>query len=269
MLDEAQLQGAQLFGADRRGASLNGTWLQAASLQWAQFQGAVLEGARLQASDLSNASLWRTNIATPWPGYIPQPEAIRVSDSTEMWRPVWNANGKQTRAWNEKAYRKLTETMVSLPSGDLRDAALKRIARLDCENSSLSLASCDDALAPPEPAASWRTLIEQAKVDDAAYAKARAAALRAVVCTGRDSGATYFTRGNLTYPSVENSLYVLRGLMSVGIFGYARIGETHKEASGLIDFILSKDCPVSALLTDDDKGKLLVIKQEATKRTGG
>ncbi len=57
--------------------------------------------------------------------------------------------------------------------------------------------------------------------------------------------------------------------MSVGRFGYARLGETGTEAPRLIDFILSKDCPVSALLTEDDKGKLLVIKQEATKRTGG
>lgn len=96
VLDEAQLQGATLFGADLRGASLNGTWLQAASLQSAQLQGALLEGARLQANDFSNALLWRTNVATPSPGYVPQSEALRVSDATEMWRPVWKADGIQS-----------------------------------------------------------------------------------------------------------------------------------------------------------------------------
>jgi hypothetical protein len=32
-----------------------------------------------------------------------------------------------------------------------------------------------------------------------------------------------------------------------------------------VDFILSKDCPVSACPTDGDKGPLLKIKQEAEK----
>jgi uncharacterized protein YjbI with pentapeptide repeats len=268
-LDRAQLQGATLFGADLRGASLNGAWLQGASLQSAQLQGALLEGARLQANDFSDALLWRTNLATPSPGYIPQPEAIRVSDATEMWQPVWKANGSQIQRWSDEAYQRLRKTiMESLPAGDLRDAALKRIGRLDCANSLPELALCDASLPPPEAAASWRTLLEQAKVDDAVYAKALAAALRAVVC-GRDGGLSYFTRGTPSYPSVENALYVLRGVMLVGPFGYARLGETGREAPELIDFISSRDCPVSPLLTDDDKGKLLSIKQEAIKRAGG
>jgi len=37
----------------------------------------------------------------------------------------------------------------------------------------------------------------------------------------------------------------------------------------LIDFITSKDCPVSASLTDADKAKLLRIKEEATTKPGG
>ena len=32
---------------------------------------------------------------------------------------------------------------------------------------------------------------------------------------------------------------------------------------------MSKDCPVSAVLTDTDKAKLLRIKQEAIKKPGG
>jgi hypothetical protein len=37
------------------------------------------------------------------------------------------------------------------------------------------------------------------------------------------------------------------------------------EAPALVDFILSKQCPVSAALTDDDKAHLLKIKQDAEK----
>ena len=42
---------------------------------------------------------------------------------------------------------------------------------------------------------------------------------------------------------------------------------TGPEAPGLVDFIMSKDCPVSASLTDADKAKLLRIKQEALPRS--
>ena len=41
------------------------------------------------------------------------------------------------------------------------------------------------------------------------------------------------------------------------------------EAPALVDFIMSKDCPVSASLTDADKANLLRIKQNAPKKSGG
>jgi hypothetical protein len=37
----------------------------------------------------------------------------------------------------------------------------------------------------------------------------------------------------------------------------------------LVDFIMSTARPVSASLTDDDRAKLLRIKQEANKKPGG
>jgi hypothetical protein len=42
-----------------------------------------------------------------------------------------------------------------------------------------------------------------------------------------------------------------------------QLAETGAEASGLVDYIMSKDCPVSASLTEDDKAKLRQIKQDA------
>ena len=40
-----------------------------------------------------------------------------------------------------------------------------------------------------------------------------------------------------------------------------------REAPALVDFIMSKDCPVSPSLTGDDKAKLLKIKQFAEKES--
>ena len=138
--------------------------------------------------------------------------------------------------------------MESLPAGALRDTALNRIRSLDCANPDPTLASCDpDPSLPPE-AAAWRKALEDARVDDAAYAKALAAALKTLVCSGGDDAA-----------------YVLRGLLDEP----AASPQTVREAPALVDFIMSKDCPVSASLTDADKANLLRIKQNALKKPGG
>jgi hypothetical protein len=57
-----------------------------------------------------------------------------------------------------------------------------------------------------------------------------------------------------------NAIHILRGIIQS-----VRLAETGSEAPALVDFIMSKDCPVSASLTDDDKAKLLEIKQLAEK----
>ncbi|MGH6842600.1 MAG: hypothetical protein ACREDV_10995 [Methylocella sp.] len=44
-----------------------------------------------------------------------------------------------------------------------------------------------------------------------------------------------------------------------------RLAATGREAPALVDFIMSKDCPVSAALTGDDKARLLQIKQNEEK----
>jgi hypothetical protein len=57
-----------------------------------------------------------------------------------------------------------------------------------------------------------------------------------------------------------NATHILRGIILSGWFD-----ATDREAPALVDFIMSKGCPVSASLTDDDKAKLLEIKQKAEK----
>ena len=52
-------------------------------------------------------------------------------------------------------------------------------------------------------------------------------------------------------------------------FIHGRIPAVGPEAPALIDFIVSKDCPVSASLTDKDKARLLQIRLDALRRPGG
>ena len=142
--------------------------------------------------------------------------------------------------------------MESLPAGDLRDKALDRIRSLDCANPDPTLASCDPSIPPPPEAAAWRKALEDARVDDAAYAKALAAELKTLVCSAGD-----------------DATYILRGLLRGARYHESRLEAAGVEAPALVDFIMSKDCPVSAALTDADKAELLRIRQDALKKAGG
>ena len=61
----------------------------------------------------------------------------------------------------------------------------------------------------------------------------------------------------------DNRAHVLGGLLTNG-----RLAAAGPESPAVVDFIASKECPVSASLTDADKAKLLRIKQEASKTPG-
>lgn len=191
----------------------------------------------MEATDLSGALLWRAH------GKVKALTAIRLPDAPETWRPSWTDDHGTAYPWNDKAYQDLRQTMESLPPGAPRDSVLHLIRSLDCANPDPRLASCDPSVQPPPEAAAWRKSLEDAGVDDAAYAKALAAALKTLVCTGG-----------------EDAAYILRGLLSNN-----RIKAAGPEAPALVDAIMSKDCPVSASLTDADKAKL----QDAIGKTGG
>ena len=98
----------------------------------------------------------------------------------------------------------------------------------------------------------WQKKLARASVDDAAYAKALATELRSLFCE-----------------SDVNAMYILRGALGGFIAsppGFERLAQTDREAPALVDFIMSKDCPVSASLTANDNTKLLKIKQDAEKK---
>jgi hypothetical protein len=136
--------------------------------------------------------------------------------------------------------------MNSIPEGKMRDEALMRIEKLDCGNPDKTLASCDPATALPPEVLDWQKKRLEANVDHAAYAKGLATELRSLVCAND-----------------ADAIHILRGTMMKSL----RLAATGREAPALVDFIMSKDCPVSAALTDDDKAKLLEIKQDAEKKS--
>ena len=238
-LDQAQLQGASLKVSQLQGASLSEASLQGASLEKAQLQGASLVGAHVNAVDFSDAFLWRTEWGQTDSADI---GAIQFDATFKRWKPVWKEEYTRVPVpWDAEAYAKLRGLMNSMPEDEMRDDALERIERLDCGNRDKTLATCDPAAKPPREVLDWQKKLARASVGDADFAKALATELRRLACTGDG-----------------NAIYILRGIINS-----RRLAETDREAPALTDFIMSKDCPVSASLTNDDKAKLLKIKQEA------
>jgi hypothetical protein len=240
-LYEAHLQGATLDLARLEGASLLRAQLQGASLYGAQLQGASLDAAKVSATGFSGAFPWRTD----W-GEIDPAKLGAVRFETVTWKPAWQPMGDPV-PWDAKAYVELRDSMNSIPEGERRDDALKRIEILDCENPK-TLASCDPAAKPPPAVLDWQKTLLEANVDDAAFARALAKELGDLVCAND-----------------TNAIYILRGIAR-GFPGRERLAKTSHEAAALVDFIMSKDCPVSASLTADDNTKLLKIKQDAEKK---
>jgi Pentapeptide repeats (8 copies) len=237
-LDGAQLQGASLNEAELQGASLYRARLPGASLYRAQLQGASLQYAALEATDLSQAFLWRTDLD------MARISTVRLDVE---WKPGSRLTVSSTvyfevAVWDAVAYGSLRDSMNSIPEGELREEAVKRVERLDCNNLDKTLASCDPKAQPPPQVLEWQKKLAAAGVDGADYAKALAAQLRSLVCTND-----------------ANAIYILRGMIRS-----VRFAET---GPALVDDIMSKDCPVSALLNDDDKAKLLNIKQDAEKKS--
>jgi uncharacterized protein YjbI with pentapeptide repeats len=252
-LQYAQLQGASLDGAQLQGASLASALLRGASLRHAGLQGASLADAILEVADLTDAYLWRTS----------RPErpstllAIRISDEPKAWLPQFLRMGKP-QPWDDKTYQELRNMIASLTSGVSRDQALERIQSLDCANPDKTLASCDPSAAPPPEATAWRKALEAARVDEKVYATALTKIiLKELVCSDRD-----------------NAIPIVRGT------GFQdRLLAAGPAAIDLIDDLMNKDtkdCPVSASLTDAALAKLLQTKRnietieanEAIKKEG-
>jgi uncharacterized protein YjbI with pentapeptide repeats len=215
-------------------AVLDGSDLTKADLTWSYLQGASLRGVRLQGSSLEDAHLQVTILRL----YL---VVVELPHGKEVALPTG-----EVRQWTDAAYTDLQRLMKSIPEGEMRDAALKRIETLDCGKPGNALASCDPAAEQPPDVLVWQQRLEAAaRVDDTDYANALATELRSLICTND-----------------INAIHILRGLNNG-----ERLAETGREAPALVNFIMSNDCPVSASLTSDDKAMLLEIKQKAEKES--
>jgi uncharacterized protein YjbI with pentapeptide repeats len=261
LLTEAQLQGASLLRADLRGASL----------EMADLRGSSFENARLEGVEFSRSSQWRNKFSRLEQGKFRLMEAESTSPS-----PGVDAPGKH---WTELEYESLRSQLEnSIPKGELKDKALERIKILDCRNPDKSLAPCDPTSIPREPAQiRGKGDDDKASLDDASYEKVLVEQLRAVICSiGPD--AILILEGILTSDVIsENDLANLNRSMGADsgegnalarLAANARVSRltaTGREAPVFIDFIMSKGCPVSAALSENDKAKLLEIKAEIDK----
>ena len=192
---DAQLQGAWLNFAQLQGARLLGARLEATSLYGAQLQGASVQEASIFATQLSEAFLWRTNTTSPptRPG-AGHPGVVSLADV--KWGPVWSAHGPDTLPWNEETYQALKRVMEPLaPPPSNWDNQMQRVSRLDCANADPTLASCDASANVPTEAKDWQNTLENARVDNSAFARAWAQGIEAVICQGEDNGAFYFAGG--------------------------------------------------------------------------
>ena len=270
-LERAKLQGAALGGAQLQGASLLGADLRGASLAKAQLQGAVLDRAFLEATDLSGAALWRTDrTLLPPDSFDAQSHhqsltasAIQMSSGDNTWLPIWKDHDGQNQPWDNTSYQALRTTIESLPPGNLRDQALKRIQSLECPGSDNTLAPCDPLLASVPPlklspeAAEWRQALGLASVGKEAYASALAQVLKELVCSEEGHDTLHVVHGS----RFQDAIHVMHG---TGFQG--GLWNASSAAIELIDDLTnkdSKDCPVAAALTDADRAKLLPIKREA------
>jgi uncharacterized protein YjbI with pentapeptide repeats len=239
-LSGAQLQAASLMGANLQAASLKDAALQGTWLYSAQLQGASLDGASIEAADLSSAFLWRGSGALPPNSLDHRPAAIWLKAA--LWNPVWTDARGTTRTWDKEDFRALRALIESLPAGRGRDKALKRLQRLNCSSESDPATWSCRATPENDP---WRKALNGAGVGSTEYEKSLAAAWKAVVCA-----------------SDPDAIYVLRGLLpdAEGSRSSEHPGFVGSETPALVDFIMSKVCPVSAVLTDTDRANLLAVK---------
>jgi uncharacterized protein YjbI with pentapeptide repeats len=235
----AELQGASLHGAELQGASLAGARLQGASLDDARLQGAVLKSAELQGVSLDDARLQGASLhharlqgasfeaAFLWRTQLKGAELKDLFGSPDWSRPAW------------------TDAERQVSGADIRDAALERVAILDCTRKAwqgaswsppvakrvAALASCDPLADLPHAVKEWKTQIERATVSPDVYAKVLAKILGDLVCS----------KG-------PDRIDVLRGLLRAN-----RFYQTGSEMRALAERIRSDECPVSKALRDADK----------------
>ena len=242
-LFDANLAGANLRSADLRGATLGGAALQGSALNDTQLQGANFDKTKMGAISVDRALVWRATFRD-------------VGFANLFGTPQWKPQDRGNTRWGDNAYAELRKQVDLIPNPDRRDAALKRVAILDCKTTGAEIASCEQSGQPPDNVSVWQKQIKDAALSQNLYSKALAEVYRELICSGKG-----------------DALAILRSLASMGgpqAGGDARplgILETRGEAKGVVESITNPTCPVSTLLTDADKARLSEIAKIAPTLT--
>ncbi|HMF05849.1 MAG TPA: pentapeptide repeat-containing protein [Methylocella sp.] len=238
ILDDAQLQGASLEGAHLEGASLKGAHLQGASLKGAHLQGASLEGAELQGASLDDAQLQGAQFlkATLEGATVRNVAAWRTSLEDASLTAVFLRGVNQNALTKEEFGSLKMYFMQEVPEGGQREQALNRIEILNPDIAGREA----HARVGPEMESG------EESVNESAYEKSLADQLKSLVCS-KD----------------KSAIYILRGLVANG-----RVRGAGTQAARLVEGIIgpraAQDCPVSAVLTEEDKAALERVAEEAS-----
>ena len=165
-----------------------------------------------------------------------QPKDLFAPTGSPDWRPYFGQSFPGTKepvrqAWTKETYAALQQSIERVLPGEAHNDAFERVAILDCLPKDNTLASCDPSAEPPDAVTQWKKMVQDASVDQGAYAKALSAILGGLVCTND-----------------LDLIYVLRGLLNSD-----RFLQTGREIPTLAKRIKSAECAVSTTLTAFDK----------------
>jgi uncharacterized protein YjbI with pentapeptide repeats len=229
-LRRAQLQGASLNSARLQGALLDDTHLQDASLREAQLQGASFDRAELQGASLHSAQL----------------QGAKLDDAQLQYAQLDYAH-LQGASFEDANLNGTGLEYAELDGARLTSQQLQNVELYDV---------VIHGVLPSEMTEARRYPSETRAQNDADYAKALAAELKTLVCSGSKK-TDDILRGLLRGTTGE----LLLSPESIN----SRLAETGAEAPALVDFIMSDGCPVAAPLTNDYRLILLDIKRQAEK----
>jgi hypothetical protein len=179
---------------------------------------------------------------------------IKLEGAT--WKPLENTETAFSPA--RRNNRHITYLLRNILDDVPRDQRPLWMNMLECHLRGDTPESCDLGGTTQQEVQKLQRMSEQPSVSNADYEKSLAGQLWWLVCR---NGA--------------DTVHILRGLIGVAPVAYAsvipgggsashtRLAATGHKAPALVDSIMSKDCPVSAALTGDDKAKLLEIKQSS------
>ena len=254
-LELASFGGARLQGADLGGAELQGAWLRGAQLQGASLDGATLQGATLIDANLEGAGLRKAKLQG----------ANFAPDVTGTYLTGANLSGAELGGTVFKDAKLKAVLEDDDEDGRLNDAPLSPeqfkefITQIDAAPQSYQLKGALDranmymnpAKDPPSDSSTASgDLFKNAHADLSSYQSALVEQITNLICLDKN----------------EDAESIMRGLIR-DERGQSLVRQTGPLASELVKTIMSPDCPVSSVLTDQDKTTLECLASFSQHKT--